>query len=110
MAQSRIHLSHCSIYTLFDILYTVVGESGGDGSGAIVCDNPHEIAEEYEKWVKRFPEHNKHYLPYMKQVEDDSVNFHDSNENHIFTNDKDIRLFDDDFVITFDNLIVKHAN
>ena len=72
-----------------------VNSSCGDGAGAIVCQNYKEAASIYQEWyLNEFGEDVRH----PRDEYGSCVNFHDANENFIFTNDVNIRFFDGDYV------------
>jgi hypothetical protein len=72
-----------------------VDSSCGDGAGAIVCKNYKEAAKIYQDW---YLEECGKPIWHPWHEYDDIVNFHDGNENFIFTNDPNIFLHDGDYV------------
>lgn len=90
-----IYVYHSSIEDLFDRYSTSIWQSGGDGASAIVCKNYRETAKYYEDWLEK--QGLGKYLPEREEYEN-TVNFHDLNENHIFTNDINIQLSEDEYV------------
>jgi len=84
---------------LFKWFYEHVGDSGGDGAGAIVCENYKECSKWFLDW---FAAHIKHpdAMTFWHPADESPgcINFHDSNENFIFTNDVNTKLPEGDYV------------
>jgi len=79
---------------LYDWFYHSVIDAGGDGDAALVCKNYKEVAERfYDAYLKKF----NHY----SRIEgENSINFTDmSNENFIFSNDPDIKMYGNVFIV-----------
>lgn len=73
---------------LFEWFYNNIMDSGGDGCGAIICDNYQEVAEWFSEWSAFIHGYDlNEYL--IKEEENGFLNWHDSNENWIFTNRSD---------------------
>jgi len=84
---------------LFKWFYEHVRDSGGDGAAAIVCDNYKECSEFFLAW---FANNIKHpYGMVFWHPADESpgcINFHDNNENFIFTNNVNTNLPPYDYI------------
>lgn len=87
------------IEDLFKCLDFFVKSDGGDGGGAIVCKNYEEVANWFEEWYLQEHNHLKSMWPEKRfYPEHRMVNFHDNNENIIFTDDTDIKLFSHEYI------------
>lgn len=91
---SKIEVSNIWAEDLFKWFYDHVQDSGGDGAGAIVCDNYKEVADWFTEWWRKEIKPNFRYAVennldfwHKKDEYDNIVNFHDNNENYIFTCD-----------------------
>ena len=92
---------------LFQWFESNINDSGGDGTGQIVCSNYKEVAfwfrdwwankngldEKGDKHCEVFGKpHIVHYgenrFPHPPDITENCINFHDWNENYIFTNDE----------------------
>lgn len=116
---SKILIENIWAEDLFEWFYNHVQASGGDGAGAIVCENYKEVANWFIEWfckklgvkengdwtsfdpfLKR--EHTVHLgeekFWHPRHEYDNVVNFHDGNENFIFTDKEDIFLHDGDYI------------
>lgn len=84
---------------LFEWFYKRIVEDGGDGCGAIVCSNYKEVADWFiEWWMKEYGvKYNMSQL-HPKHEYDNTVNFHNCNENFIFTNDPFVKLHRGEYV------------
>ena len=79
---------------LFKWFYEHVLDSSGDGCGIIVCQNYQETANWFIDWFKDTYQKDFRHKP---DTYGRCVNFHDNNENFIFTDDKDIHNWDGDY-------------
>lgn len=71
---------------LFEWFEQCVLSSGGDGGSNIVCENYKDVATWFEEWVfKRWADKGIKYF-HPRDEYKDIVNYHDSNENFVFTN------------------------
>lgn len=95
----KIRIENTSAESVFIIMFYLVKEAGGDGACALVCANPEEVAEWFADWVNNMMEFLDFREYMIKDAYDDSVYWHDTNENFIFTTNENIRLFDDEHVI-----------
>lgn len=108
--RSIVQVNNVYAEYLFEWFNWAVNEPCGDGAGAIVCKNYVEVAD---WWLEQNPHmqnslvHNIH----RKYVDEKSVHFHDNNENFIFTNDPEIKLFYGDciFIVVGDCPFIKHG-
>jgi len=84
---------------VFDWFYNSIVESGGDGAGAIVCYNPEETSENFKEWAKQIKDFDLNYRDKDCRNHDGKIyiNYHDNNENWIFTNEY-TQLFPHDIV------------
>ena len=98
MSNSYVKLSNVYADYIMEWFYSTICQSGGDGAAVICCGNPEETADFFVVWWK------KHYLPTMKlggykisefwhprdtyvtQKNETVVNYHDMNENFMFSN------------------------
>lgn len=83
---------------LFEWFTNHVTDSSGDGAAVIVCENYADTATWFDEWWKeniKFPLHPLDIYSFDNYY---YWNFHDDNENFIFTNDKDVALFDRDYI------------
>lgn len=84
---------------LFKWFYQHVGDSGGDGAAAIVCENYRECSEWFLDWFQenvKHPEGMTFWHP--KDETPGTINYHDNNENFIFTNDINSNLSSGEYV------------
>jgi hypothetical protein len=96
MTPSTIRVCNVWMEDLFQWFFDNVFGAGGDGSAAIVCKNYEQAAEYFLHWYGMTYEKD-FYLPPEKT--ENSVNFTDnSNENYIFTNDENVKLFPGDYI------------
>lgn len=103
-----IELKHVYIEDIFDWFYVHILSSCGDGCATIICANYQEAADWFIEWFRKYKIwefngpyrdtleergflHKKYYYP-------NSIIFHDSNENFIFTNTMPEYSFDGDYV------------
>jgi hypothetical protein len=79
---------------VFDMFYNFINRDGGDGGGAIICANPEEAINLFVSYIKA--NHHKDfprglYLDKYEVLRNEQkytvLNYHDNNENFIFTND-----------------------
>lgn len=79
-----IIISNIYINDLFEwFLYSIVS-SGGDGCGAIVCENYKETCDKFIEWYKNT--RGRNLLDYFElSGKDDTIIIHDSNESYIFS-------------------------
>lgn len=87
--------------SLFEMYTKHVWDSGGDGCGLILCGNPDETATLFEEWWKqnKFYEDDKikKIVPMHPRSEHDGIiNFHDNNENFVFS-DRPIKMWLGDY-------------
>ena len=77
---------------IFRFAYTSILRCGGDGGAAIICGNPHETFLYFKDWYKH--EYKKD-LPesWIKLESDHQVDLSVSQDNLIFTNNKELRLW-----------------
>jgi hypothetical protein len=127
---SKVYIEGIYLEELFEWYENHINSSGGDGAGAICCDNHEEVADRFTKWwadKKGLDENGIQYIdrssfngdkkhkidwgkkrfPHEKNSYERNgikiVNFHDSNENYIFCNkEMDIGHGDIAFVIIGD--------
>ncbi len=68
-------------------------DSGGDGAGAIVCSNPEEVADYFVTnwWGGKIPVWFSNDFK-IEENGDRIINYHDMNENYIFTNKTDFNF------------------
>jgi hypothetical protein len=92
---SEVEIKNIWAEDLFTWFLNHITSSGGDGSGAIVCKNYHEAAGYFQEWYHGLYGRD---APHPLDAYDDCVNFHDENENFIFTNNINIKLFSHDYV------------
>ena len=95
MNSSKIEVSNIWIEDLFEWFLIHVIDSGGDGCGYIVCENYKEAARYFLDWYKE--KYRKDFWHLWDEYEY-CVNFHDTNENFIFTNNLNIKSFDGDYM------------
>lgn len=102
---SKIIIEDIWIEDLFKWFYETVCNDGGDGAAAIVCKNYKEVANLFiEWWKKEYLESmkNRGYkldtFPLEKFENNNMINYHDNNENFIFTNDPNIKLWPREYV------------
>jgi hypothetical protein len=69
--------------------------SGGDGAAAIVCANYEDAARYFIDWY-----HTEFDKPFwhVGDAYEHTINFHDENENFIFTNNSNIILHRGDYI------------
>lgn len=97
---STVIAKHIWAEDLFKWFSAHILDAGGDGCGALVCGNPEETADRFLEW---FQEKNGRPLNLDREktvVEFGRimVNFHDSNENFIFTDNSLIELHHHDYI------------
>ena len=93
---STIRVCNVWMEDLFQWFFDNVFGAGGDGAAAIVCKNYEEAAEYFLHWYAMTMEKD-FYLPAEKIK--DSVCFSDnSNENYIFTNNENVKLWPGDYI------------
>jgi hypothetical protein len=89
---------------LFQWFKDSIMSSGGDGAGAIICDDPTKCEEYFFEWVG--PDFAKHItsMRYHNVTLGNNSNFvsltilySDGNENWIFSNNAKMDLFHDDY-------------
>ncbi len=101
---SKVIIQNIWAEDLFKWFYNHVGDSGGDGAAAIVCENYKEVSEYFTEWWRKEirPNFSENVLKLdfwnPKDESDGYINYHDSNENFIFTNKLDIKLHDGDYI------------
>jgi len=93
--------------TIFELFYRSVIKDGGDGAACIACSNIEETSEEFVNWYVASEWNNTEsdtFFHPMKITEDYGVrriNFHDDNENFIFSINEAL-LFDGDLSIVIE--------
>lgn len=92
---SLIEVSNIYIEDLFEWFSSHIAESAGDGCGYIVCKNYREAADFYSKWFER--KFGKS-IPHPRDEYENVINYHDSNENFIFTDTIPENSFEYDYV------------
>ena len=102
---SKIFIENIWAEDLFKWFYENVTDSGGDGAAAIVCKNYKEVAGWFTEWWRKeirpkFENVNvqKRDFWHPKSETDNIINFHDANENFMFTNNASIFLHQGDYV------------
>lgn len=97
--KSIIKINNIFAEDIFEWFYNHIQSCGGDGSAAIVCFNYEEAAEFFLEWFRVYHLDDYYFLKnknqrffYEKDKTEGCINFHDSNENFIFTDNKDIFL------------------
>ena len=93
---SKITVSNIYIEDLFQWFHDAIMDSCGDGCGTIVCENWKECSELFLTWWKEKYGRDKFY--HEPDYTKNSVNFHDCNENFIFTDTIYEHNFDGDYV------------
>ncbi len=106
---SNIYVNDIYAEDLFEWFYNHVQTSGGDG--AIVCSNYKETSDMFINWwqTKMRPTYRDAYIDNLNfwhphHDNDDSIHYHDNNEDFIFTNNIGITLHRGDyiFIVTTD--------
>jgi hypothetical protein len=94
---STVKVSNIYVEELFDWFLNHVGGSGGDGCGIIVCKNYEEVADWFIEWYKE--KYNREF-PHPKDIYENGniINFHDDNENFLFTDDINIQNWEGDYI------------
>jgi hypothetical protein len=86
---------------VFKWFYNHVCDSSGDGTAALVCENYKDVSKYFIKWFEET--YNKEFHHTDPTVSDGSINYHDNNENFIFTNKPEILYrYDYQFIILDD--------
>lgn len=104
MERSVVEVRDIYAEDLFQWFYVHVMSSSGDGAGAIVCSNYKEVADWFIKWWEEneWPELEQRGCKvcelHPKQELENQIMYSDGNENFIFTNDPDIKLFWHDYI------------
>lgn len=92
-----IELSNVFVEDIFSWFYdSIIGERG-DGCGAIVCKNYKMGADLFIEWFISNKKRDNFLHP-KSIIDKYTINFHDNNENFVFTNDINIQLYDYDNV------------
>lgn len=102
---SKVIVKDIWVEDLFIWFENHIADSCGDGAAAIVCKNYEEVSKWFLDWY--FDNYGRNLLDYRKlHKTENSIMFHDSNENYIFTNDDKINLHHHDyiFIVTGDCL------
>jgi hypothetical protein len=87
---------------LFEWFCNHISSSSGDGAGIIICGNPDETSAWFIDWYNRKYNHN---FPHLKDTYSDIINYHDDNENFMFTdnpNNNKLYWHDYIFIVTED--------
>ena len=77
--------------TVFEWFHDSITEACGDGAGVICCKNFEEVSERFIEWWKKKYERKefRHPKDYYTTKENESIiNYHDSNENFMFCNER----------------------
>lgn len=87
---SMIHVNNIWAEDLFQWFSNSIIRDGGDGAGIIICQNYQEVATWFEQWCKEkagwgmgYPR-NEYEVMGIRYV-----NYHDENENFMFSNKKE---------------------
>ena len=98
---STIIVKNIWMEDLFEWFHNAINDSSGDGSGVIVCKNYIEASDFFIEWWKNKYIRKEFY--HKKDTHDNIINYHDSNENFIFTNKPiNLRFHDYNFLIEED--------
>jgi hypothetical protein len=86
-----LKMSDYRLSDLFQVFFDAVAGHGGDGWGVILCEDPQQMSREFEGWWSRGSKSRERFFQRLvKDEREGSVNYHDSNENFMFSNDKSI--------------------
>ncbi len=108
MKNSVVKVDNIWVEDLFKWFYTHVTDGGGDGASAIVCSNYREAADWFTEWWRKneYPKYTGKYSEYLKDKEflldkyeyQNTINFHNSNEGFVFTDQAEINMFSHDYI------------
>lgn len=80
---SKVKVSDIWAEDLLDWFESNVAGGGGDGAALIVCENYKEVATWFvDRWENK---HGRKFF-HPRDEEDNIVNYHDMNENYMFSN------------------------
>lgn len=107
--KSIVYVENIWVEDLFKWFYEHVNDSSGDGAGVIVCENYRETADLFIRWWRKKYGENENFrwwrenCPGKEFIHDrdeynNIINFHDGNENFMFTNDVNIDSFEGDYI------------
>ena len=111
--RSIIKVSNVYMEDLFSWFYNHIMNSGGDGCGYIVCENYKETANWFVEWYQDFVLPSWHHMLteegkeniklnggffHPKEETENTINFHDLNENFIFTSNMEFNSFAGDYI------------
>lgn len=86
---SKIYCNNLWVEDIFEWLYQHVMNSGGDGCGALVCENYIEAYHDFKNYVRDNHDLNLDSMPHQLK-RDNSITISDGNENWSFTNDPNL--------------------
>lgn len=90
---SIITVSNIYAEDLFKWFYEHIMDSCGDGAGLIVCKNYKETAQFFIEWFQQKYKRPFYHFPDELPC---IINYHDNNENFMFSNMK-LNIFDKDY-------------
>jgi hypothetical protein len=103
---SSIYVNDIWAEDLFEWFYNHVRSSGGDGAGAIVCKNYKDTANWFIEWwqTKMRPTYKDSRIDKLefwhpRFENDNSIHYHDDNEDFIFTDSVWINLHHGDYIM-----------
>lgn len=78
---------------LFAMFYALVSEDCGDGCALIVSDEYKKLADAFSAWLSKC--HHAHHTGLDRDEYDGIINFHDTNENFMFSASPMVEMEDD---------------
>ena len=85
MKTSEVLVDNIWAEDLFRWFLGHIRDSGGDGSSLITCENYRDVCEWFREWYEKV--YNDPFPSYLDRDEcGECINYHDGNENFIFSN------------------------
>lgn len=78
---------------LFAMFHALVSEDCGDGCALIVSDDYKKLANKFDAWLQKY--HLTTRADLLRDEYDGIINFHDSNENFMFSASPMVEMGDD---------------
>ena len=109
MNKSIVYVENIWAEDLFNWFYQHVMDSCGDGAAVIVCGNHAETADLFIQWWRKNYLERENFNWFRENCPEkeffhdreeygDIINFHDSNESFMFTNNPNINLFFHEYI------------
>lgn len=86
----RVTVRDAYDYQLFEIFFQAACAEGGDGIGVVLCEDPYDLGGRFLTWCATGGRSKSWVTKLEKDVDENLVNFHDSNENFIFTSNREV--------------------